>query len=267
VIFPSFGKTPIEPWEMSSFSESKALQIAKTNSKEFIQYNLKNFSRIYPAGTRISSSNYDPYYPWGMGCQLVALNYQTIGTPMWMNEAMFNRQENCGYVLKPPFLRGITVHPANLYSRLEVRVLSARQLPKKKEESGIINPYIHMVLMGNHHDEIEFKTQVIKNNGYCPSWNEEFIFELKCSSTAFLGIFILDADDKRRIGHYCIMVESIRPGYRIVHLLNDQHRVIPCCNLLCHFALKPRVEETNTVKVAPLMEVKEEELKKEDEKE
>ena len=34
-------------------------------------------SRIYPKGTRVDSSNYNPAPAWAAGAQLVALNYQT----------------------------------------------------------------------------------------------------------------------------------------------------------------------------------------------
>lgn len=36
-------------------------------------------SRIYPKGTRMDSSNYSPQPFWNVGCQMVALNYQTMG--------------------------------------------------------------------------------------------------------------------------------------------------------------------------------------------
>lgn len=36
-------------------------------------------SRIYPKGTRMDSSNYMPQMFWNAGCQMVALNFQTMG--------------------------------------------------------------------------------------------------------------------------------------------------------------------------------------------
>ena len=36
-------------------------------------------SRVYPGGQRIDSSNYNPVPFWNVGCQMVALNYQTPG--------------------------------------------------------------------------------------------------------------------------------------------------------------------------------------------
>lgn len=43
------------------------------------RYNKLQLSRIYPKGTRVDSSNYNPQLFWNAGCQLVALNFQTIG--------------------------------------------------------------------------------------------------------------------------------------------------------------------------------------------
>ncbi len=36
---------------------------------------------------------------------LVALNYQKPDDPMMINSGFFNNNGNCGYVLKPDFLR------------------------------------------------------------------------------------------------------------------------------------------------------------------
>ena len=60
----------------STFSlDSKVLW----NSLTFISYNKRQLSRIYPRGTRVDSSNFMPQVYWNAGCQLVALNFQTLG--------------------------------------------------------------------------------------------------------------------------------------------------------------------------------------------
>lgn len=43
------------------------------------RYNKMQLSRIYPKGTRVDSSNYMPQVFWNAGCQMVALNFQTVG--------------------------------------------------------------------------------------------------------------------------------------------------------------------------------------------
>lgn len=42
-------------------------------------FNKRQLSRIYPKGTRVDSSNYMPQVFWNAGCQMVALNFQTMG--------------------------------------------------------------------------------------------------------------------------------------------------------------------------------------------
>ena len=41
------------------------------------EYNREHLTRCYPAGGRVDSSNYNPVVSWHIGCQLVALNFQT----------------------------------------------------------------------------------------------------------------------------------------------------------------------------------------------
>lgn len=43
--------------------------------------------RVYPHGKRIKSSNYNPLPAWVVGAQLVALNVQTMGEEMYINQA------------------------------------------------------------------------------------------------------------------------------------------------------------------------------------
>lgn len=45
---------------MSSFSEPNGLSYLKTHAMEFVNYNKRQMSRIYPSGARANSSNYMP---------------------------------------------------------------------------------------------------------------------------------------------------------------------------------------------------------------
>jgi len=45
---------------MSSFAETTGLGYLKTQAIEFVNYNKRQMSRIYPKGTRADSSNYMP---------------------------------------------------------------------------------------------------------------------------------------------------------------------------------------------------------------
>ncbi|CAI9553484.1 unnamed protein product, partial [Staurois parvus] len=62
-------------------------------------------SRIYPKGTRMDSSNYMPQMFWNVGCQMVALNFQTMDLAMQQNMAVFEFNGGGGYLLKHEFMR------------------------------------------------------------------------------------------------------------------------------------------------------------------
>jgi hypothetical protein len=57
-------------YHMSSFSEAKTNKILETAGAAMVDYNKKQLSRIYPAGTRTSSSNFMPIDYWTLGCQI-----------------------------------------------------------------------------------------------------------------------------------------------------------------------------------------------------
>ncbi len=95
---------------MSSFAEPAALGYLKSQAIEFVNYNKRQFSRLYPKGARVDSSNYMPqvraaFFPnsatsiwhkivsqifWNAGCQLVALNFQTPDLPMQLNQGQYS---------------------------------------------------------------------------------------------------------------------------------------------------------------------------------
>lgn len=64
---------------MSSFAETTGMSLLKTQAIDFVNYNKRQMSRIYPKGTRADSSNYMPQVFWNAGCQMVSLNFQTSG--------------------------------------------------------------------------------------------------------------------------------------------------------------------------------------------
>jgi len=64
-------------YHMSSFNESVALGHLRQDAIEFVNYNTRQLSRIYPRGGRVDSSNYMPQIFWNTGCQMVSLNFQT----------------------------------------------------------------------------------------------------------------------------------------------------------------------------------------------
>ena len=77
--FPSHQGLPsLDPrtqgkfYHMSSFGERKTLKYIHDGdtSLDFVKYNSRQLSRVYPSATRQDSSNLDPLLPWSTGCQM-----------------------------------------------------------------------------------------------------------------------------------------------------------------------------------------------------
>ncbi|CAM9331523.1 unnamed protein product [Phaeothamnion confervicola] len=172
---------------MSSFGESKTAKLIAKAAAPWVRYNQRQMSRIYPAGARVDSSNYDPVPSWNVGSQIVALNYQTPGAPMRHNDGKFRDNGGCGYVLKPWFLRDPDTTfapdaPFGETATLVIRVISAQQLPKPggAERGEIIDPYVQLSLSGLPADTTRKarSTRTIDDNGFNPYWDERFEFQV-----------------------------------------------------------------------------------------
>lgn len=123
-----------------------------------MQHHQVQFSRIYPKGQRIDSSNYNPVPMWNSGCQMVALNYQTGDRPMQLNQAKFRENGNCGFVLKPECMFADDFSPYDRNSlvglatplRVAIRLFGARHLSRTGK--GTISPFVDVEIVGADYD-------------------------------------------------------------------------------------------------------------------
>ena len=98
--------------EMCSIRESKIEKHLNISQyKTIINFTRHQLMRVYPEGTRIYSSNYNPTKMWNCGIQMVALNYQTKDKPMQLNHAKFLQNGRCGYVLMPSYMKSESYNP------------------------------------------------------------------------------------------------------------------------------------------------------------
>ena len=114
---------------MSSFPESKVERwLNAQNCRFLLKYNETQFTRVYPKGGRIDSSNYDPMKMWLCGVQMAALNYQTADRSMMLNAAKFRQNGRCGYVLKSDLMFDSTFNP---YDRCSLKGIEPLTLTVK----------------------------------------------------------------------------------------------------------------------------------------
>ncbi|XP_070378786.1 1-phosphatidylinositol 4,5-bisphosphate phosphodiesterase [Dermacentor albipictus] len=215
-------------FNMSSFAETAALGCLKSQAIEFVNYNKRQLSRIYPKGTRADSSNFLPQIFWNAGCQMVALNFQTPDLPMQLNQGKFEYNGGCGYLLKPDFMRRadksfdpFAESPVDgvIAAQCSVRVLSGQFLSDKK-----VGTYVEVDMYGLPTDTIrkEFRTRMVPANGLNPVYNEEpFVFrKVVLPDLAVIRIAVYDENGKM-LGQRILPMDGLQAGYRHVSLRTE----------------------------------------------
>ncbi|XP_049419777.1 1-phosphatidylinositol 4,5-bisphosphate phosphodiesterase delta-3-A [Epinephelus fuscoguttatus] len=254
VPFKSFEQAAKHPaTDLSSFSESEALRLIKDSGMYFVRHNSHQLSRIYPSGQRLQSSNYNPQEMWNGGCQIVALNFQTPGEQMDLNQGRFLQNNQCGYVLKPPFMcrPDTTFNPENVGGGtghrpvlLTVRVISAQQLPKPEwdKPSSIVDPQVWVEIHGVPIDNNKKKTDHVSNNGFNPRWDCTFNFTVHVPDLALVRFMVEDHDytsSNDFLGQYTLPFTSLRTGYRHVRLLKLDGSSLSPSSLFVHLKVTP----------------------------
>uniref|UniRef100_A0A8C2E9K6 Phosphoinositide phospholipase C n=1 Tax=Cyprinus carpio TaxID=7962 RepID=A0A8C2E9K6_CYPCA len=227
-------------FEMSSFVETKGMDTLKNSPSEFVEYNKKQLSRIYPKGTRVDSSNYMPQLFWNVGCQMVALNFQTLDLPMQLNMGVFEYNGHCGYLLKPEFMRRTDKHfdpftmdivDGIVANTVKIKIISGQFLNDKK-----VGVYVEVDMFGLPADtKRKYRTKTSNNNSLDPIWDDEtFVFnKVVLPTLASLRIAVYEENGKF-IGHRILPVSALRPGYHYICLKNELNQPLMLSSLLVY---------------------------------
>ncbi|XP_041420271.1 1-phosphatidylinositol 4,5-bisphosphate phosphodiesterase beta-1 isoform X1 [Xenopus laevis] len=253
VKFESFesSKKRNKSFEMSSFVETKGLEQLTKSPVEFVEYNKMQLSRIYPKGTRVDSSNYMPQVFWNAGCQLVALNFQTIDLSMQLNMGMYEYNGKCGFRLKPEFMRRPDKHfdpftettvDGIVANTVSVKIISGQFLSDKK-----VGTFVEVDMFGLPVDTKRkaFKTKTSQGNAVNPVWEEEPIVFKKVvlPSLACLRISAYEEGGKF-IGHRLLPVPALRPGYHYICLRNEKNVPLTLPAIFVYIEVKDYVPDT-----------------------
>ncbi|KAG8201638.1 hypothetical protein JTE90_012706 [Oedothorax gibbosus] len=237
-------------YEVSSFVETQATNHLKEHPVEFVNYNKRQLSRIYPKGTRVDSSNYMPQVFWNAGCQMVALNYQTLDLGMQLNLGIFEYNGRCGYLLKPDFMRRTdrkfdpfieSTVDGIIAGTVRVKIISGQFLSDKR-----VSTYVEVDMYGLPADTVRrrFRTKTVPNNGINPVYDEDpFVFKkVVLPDLACLRISVCD-DNGRLLGHRVLPVVGLRPGYRHIGLRNESGQPLLMKTLFVHIIVKDYVPD------------------------
>uniref|UniRef100_A0A3P8U145 1-phosphatidylinositol 4,5-bisphosphate phosphodiesterase n=1 Tax=Amphiprion percula TaxID=161767 RepID=A0A3P8U145_AMPPE len=229
---------------ISSFVETKGEAMIAKTAVEFVEYNKRQMSRIYPKGTRMDSSNYNPQPFWNVGCQMVALNYQTMDFPMQLNMALFEFNGRTGYLLKhdvmrrgdkkfDPFCDRIDTVVA---STLTIKIYSGQFLSEKSVKTGVEVEVIG--LPGDPKKKYRTKWSTTPN-AINPVWNEEpFVFEkILLPEMASLRLVVHEENGKF-LGHRIIPVDAIQSGFHHICLRSESNMPLTLPALFVYIEVK-----------------------------
>ncbi|XP_023081960.1 1-phosphatidylinositol 4,5-bisphosphate phosphodiesterase zeta-1 isoform X2 [Piliocolobus tephrosceles] len=215
--------------ENNSIGETQARKLSKLRVHEFIFHTKKFITRIYPKATRADSSNFNPQEFWNIGCQMVALNFQTPGLPMDLQNGKFLDNGGSGYILKPHFLRESESYfnPSDIKESmpitLTIRLISGIQLPLTHSSSNKGDTLVIIEVFGVPNDQMKQQTRVIKKNAFSPRWNETFTFIIHVPELALIR-FVVESQGliagNEFLGQYTLPLLCMNKGYRRVPLFS-----------------------------------------------
>ncbi|XP_055453482.1 1-phosphatidylinositol 4,5-bisphosphate phosphodiesterase beta-2 isoform X2 [Psammomys obesus] len=236
---------------ISSFTELKAYELLSKASMQFVDYNKRQMSRVYPKGTRMDSSNYMPQMFWNAGCQMVALNFQTMDLPMQQNMALFEFNGQSGYLLKHEFMRRLDkqFNPFSVdridvvvATTLSITVISGQFLSERS-----VRTYVEVELFGLPGDpKRRYRTKLSATaNSINPVWKEDpFVFEkILMPELASLRIAVMEEGGKF-LGHRIIPVNALRSGYHHLCLRSESNMPLTMPALFVFLEMKDYVPDT-----------------------
>ncbi|EMP25003.1 1-phosphatidylinositol-4,5-bisphosphate phosphodiesterase zeta-1 [Chelonia mydas] len=160
-------------YEMNSLGEVRARKLAKQTANEFVLHTANFITRIYPKGTRATSSNYNPQEFWNVGCQMVFVAVFILPAIVW-NELFLPILFASFMVADNELISGYQLPPSNL------------------SRTNKADPLVQIEIHGVPEDQVKQQTCVIKSNALCPRWNETFTFNVQVPELALVRFVVED---------------------------------------------------------------------------
>jgi phosphatidylinositol phospholipase C delta len=247
-----------------NISETGLASHMTEHAAEIARHNARHLMRVFPKGTRISSRNLSPIPFWAIGAQICALNWQTFGASMQLNDALF--AGTAGYVLKPAALRAGGSGALSSQARrrtLRLRVAGATGIPVPEgRDPDDVNPYLTCTLLqpaGTGTEDLikvkrktaaYHKRKVLKlpflglagAEGLNPEptdpvWDETLEWEFNDDELVFVRMLIKSDDSFSSnpiLAVAAVRLMYVQPGWRFVRML-DLRGHETSCSLLVKF--------------------------------
>lgn len=237
-----------------------------TNGTRIARHNANHLMRVFPKGTRISSRNLPPVPFWALGAQICALNWQTFGASMQLNEALFSGTD--GYVLKPAPLRaggdGIISTGVKKILRLQVGGATGIPLPADRDPADI-RPYLTCTMLHPRNtstgglvvNSTKRKTSPYKQHKKLaflglaggedknpapvdPIWDETLEWEYEDGELVFVRMLVKSDDSFASNPVFAVAavrLMCVTPGWSFIRLLDLKGRETKC-SILVKFEIR-----------------------------
>ncbi|XP_074383019.1 phosphoinositide phospholipase C 2-like isoform X2 [Apium graveolens] len=251
-------KGGIKDWFHNDASSATRISLREHNLEhavinhgaDVIRFTRRNLLRIFPKGSRVDSSNYNPLIGWMHGTQMVAFNMQGHGRPLWLMQGFFPANGGCGYVKKPDILLNDSSdnevfdpkRKLEVKQTLKVKLFMGEgwHLDFKHTHFDLYSPpdfYVKVGIAGVAADSLMKKTKIIEDN-WIPTWNEEFEFPLTVPEMALLRIEVHEYDMSEKDdfgGQTCLPLSELKTGIRAVPLHDEKGNKYKSVKLLARF--------------------------------
>eukprot|EP00116_Pleurobrachia_bachei_P002622 sb/3462884/ len=234
---------------ISDVTDSELDNVIGYSSCDVIDHNRSHYTMVRPR-----EENIEPLGHWQSGCQMVQMYSTAMDFPTMLNRAMF--LQHGGMSLKPPLLReecyhysiDTDSHIAGIHPKhLNIRLISAQQLPKPEgtlSKADTIDPYIVVRIIGIPADYQDYKTYIVKNDGFHPVWEVEVSFTIHNVDCAMVHILMLDHDfiGDDYIGQILVPLKMLKPGFRHIPLCARDGSTLEPASVFVHLDLKDQLD-------------------------
>uniref|UniRef100_A0A1J3IN21 Phosphoinositide phospholipase C n=1 Tax=Noccaea caerulescens TaxID=107243 RepID=A0A1J3IN21_NOCCA len=234
-----------------SMDEQLLETVVRTRGSDVVRFTQRNLVRIYPKGTRLDSSNYDPLVGWTHGAQMVAFNMQGHGKQLWIMQGMFRGNGGCGYLKKPRLLLDTQTlfDPSKrltIKTTLKVKIFTGEgwDLDFPHTHFDQYSPpdfFVRVGTAGVPRDSISYRTETAVDQWF-PTWKDEFLFQLSVPELALVWFRVQDYDNDTQndfAGQTCLPLPELKPGVRAVRLHDRAGKPYKNTRLLVSFSFDP----------------------------
>jgi len=210
-----------------NISETTCLSLIPTSLVQLIWHGSHHLRRIYPKGTRIGSSNFNPLVFWRNGSHVASLNWQVYDRGMQVNEAMFVGSP--GWIEKPLYMRKGSEHiPILGKEKLVGEVIGVSSLPAPNGHSGKAFSVYLIAQLFHASTDLKWRSKTVKTQhtegeGADVIWQSNFEWEYDIDDMAFLRFTIWHNEfgkDERLVVFCARLNHIVKDKWALVRLMD-----------------------------------------------